>query len=158
MLYLKSTRQNKRNYASITYVQCMYKTIHCWLQGRIPGGRGAHPTRASLKIGKKSDFFCRKIVIFHTKYPKHFRASLRSAQFFMCPPPNLKSWIRPWTATTPSPSTKLFNNYCGSILDVLLSTGHFRYFEKFFVCVNSYLPWNYFNVPYSVGRCAIFTK
>ena len=41
--------------------------------------------------------FWRKIVIFHTKYPKNFRASLRSAQFFLsAPPPNLKSWIRPW--------------------------------------------------------------
>jgi hypothetical protein len=26
--------------------------------------------------------FWRKIMIFHTKYPKHFLASLRSAQFF----------------------------------------------------------------------------
>ena len=39
--------------------------------------------------------FWRKIVIFHTKYPKTFRASLRSAQFFLVRPPNLKSWIRP---------------------------------------------------------------
>jgi hypothetical protein len=39
--------------------------------------------------------FWRKIVIFHTKYPKNFRASLRSAQFFLVRPPNLKSWIRP---------------------------------------------------------------
>jgi hypothetical protein len=30
----------------------------------------------------KNIIFWRKIVIFHTKYPKHFRASLRSAQFF----------------------------------------------------------------------------
>jgi hypothetical protein len=37
--------------------------------------------------------FWRKIVIFHTKYPKNFRASLRSAQFFLVRPPNLKSWI-----------------------------------------------------------------
>ena len=52
-------------------------------------------------IGKNM-IFCRKIVIFHTKYPKIFRTSLRSAQSFkICPllplPPNLKSWIRPWT-------------------------------------------------------------
>jgi hypothetical protein len=32
------------------------------------------------KIGKNMIFW-RKIVIFHTKYPKHFRVSLRSAQF-----------------------------------------------------------------------------
>jgi hypothetical protein len=31
--------------------------------------------------------FWRKIVIFHTKYPKNFRASLRSAQFFLSVPP-----------------------------------------------------------------------
>ena len=38
-------------------------------------------------------------MIFHTKYPKIFRAFLHSAQFFLSapppPPPNLKSWIRP---------------------------------------------------------------
>ena len=50
------------------------------MQGRIQGG-GAHPARAPPKIGKKYDFW-RKIVIFHTKYPKKFRASLRSVQFF----------------------------------------------------------------------------
>ena len=39
----------------------------------------------------------RKIVIFHTKYPNIFRASLRSVQFFKVRLlPNLKSWIRPW--------------------------------------------------------------
>ena len=35
---------------------------------------------------RKNMIFWRKIVIFHTKYPKNVRASLRSAQ----------SWIRPW--------------------------------------------------------------
>jgi hypothetical protein len=44
-------------------------------------GGGAHPARASPKIGKNIIFW-RKIVIFHTKYPNNFRASLRSAQFF----------------------------------------------------------------------------
>ena len=33
------------------------------------------------KIGKNRIFW-RKIVIFHTKYPTNFRASLHSAQFF----------------------------------------------------------------------------
>jgi hypothetical protein len=37
------------------------------------GSRGGRPP----KIGKNMNFW-RKIVIFHTKYPKHFRASLRS--------------------------------------------------------------------------------
>ena len=43
----------------------------------------------------KNMIFWRKIVIFHTKYPKNVRASLRSAQFFQVRPPNLKSWIHP---------------------------------------------------------------
>jgi len=54
-----------------------YILLH-YIQGRIygEGGGGAPP-----KIGK--NMICwRKIVIFHTKYPKNFRASLRSAQFF----------------------------------------------------------------------------
>jgi hypothetical protein len=37
--------------------------------------------RAPPKIGKNMIFW-RKIVISHTKYPKNFSASLRSAQFF----------------------------------------------------------------------------
>jgi hypothetical protein len=37
-------------------------------------------------IGKNKIFWS-KIVIFHTKYPKNFRASLRSAQFFLSAPP-----------------------------------------------------------------------
>ena len=41
------------------------------------GAPGARPP----KIGKNMIFW-RKIVIFHTKYPQIFRASLRSAQFF----------------------------------------------------------------------------
>ena len=54
--------------------------------GAVPGG-GAHPARAPPKIGKNKIFW-RKIVIFHTKYPKYFRASLRSAQFFYVHPPS----------------------------------------------------------------------
>jgi predicted metalloenzyme YecM len=44
--------------------------------GADPGG----------KIGKNM-IFGRKIVIFHTKYPKNVPASLRSAQFFKMRPP-----------------------------------------------------------------------
>ena len=45
----------------------------------------ANPDARPPKIGKNMIFW-RKIVIFHTKYPKNFRASLRSAQFFKCAP------------------------------------------------------------------------
>jgi hypothetical protein len=38
----------------------------------------------------KNMIFWRKIVIFHTKYHKNFRASLHSAQFFLCAPPLLE--------------------------------------------------------------------
>ena len=37
-------------------------------------------------IGKNT-IFLRKIVIFHTKYPKNFSASLRSAHFILSAPP-----------------------------------------------------------------------
>jgi hypothetical protein len=48
------------------------------MQGWIQGGWGVGRTRrAPLKIGQ--NMIClRKIVIFHTKYPKNFRASLRN--------------------------------------------------------------------------------
>jgi hypothetical protein len=54
-------------------------SLYIYIQGRIQGG-GAHPARAPPKIGKNKIFW-RKIVIFHTKYPKNVSASLRSAQF-----------------------------------------------------------------------------
>jgi hypothetical protein len=38
-------------------------------------------TWLTMKIGKNMMFW-RKIVIFHTKYPKNVRASLRSAHFY----------------------------------------------------------------------------
>ena len=62
--------------------------------GADPGGWG-EPGALPPKIGKDM-IFLRKMVIFHTKYPKNFRASPRSAQFFIVRLPNLKSWIRPW--------------------------------------------------------------
>ena len=52
-----------------------------YILGADPGGQGAHPSRAHPKIGKNM-IFLRNIVVFHTKYPKNVRASLRSAQFF----------------------------------------------------------------------------
>jgi hypothetical protein len=51
------------------------------ISGADPGGGGGAPVERPPKIGKNMIFW-RKIVIFHTKYPKYVRASLRSAQFF----------------------------------------------------------------------------
>jgi hypothetical protein len=49
--------------------------MHMRLSGADPGGApGARPP----KIGKK--IFGRKIVLFNTKYPKHFRATLRKLE------------------------------------------------------------------------------
>ena len=49
--------------------------------GADPGGGRAPGAAPPPKIGKI--MICwRKIVIFHTKYPKKFCAPLRSAQFF----------------------------------------------------------------------------
>jgi hypothetical protein len=62
------------------YFNEIYQMIS-YFTGADPGGGGAHPARAPPKIGKNMIFW-RKIVIFHTKYPNNFRASLHSAQFF----------------------------------------------------------------------------
>jgi hypothetical protein len=43
--------------------------------------QGAHPALAPPPQNWKKYDFLAKIVIYHTKYPKDFRASLRSAQF-----------------------------------------------------------------------------
>ena len=68
--------------------------------GADPGGR----TRRAppLKLGKNMIFW-RKIVIFHTKYPKIFRVSLRSAQFFLSAPP--LTW-------NPDPPLIWFTRFC----------------------------------------------
>jgi hypothetical protein len=55
--------------------------------------RGGTPGVLPPKIGKDM-IFLRKMVIFHTKYPKHFRASLRSAQFFKERPPYEFGFLR----------------------------------------------------------------
>jgi hypothetical protein len=61
------------------------------------GSRGEGRTRLAPPLNlEKNMTFWRKIVIFHTKYLKNFRASLRSVHLFLnAPPLNLKSWIRP---------------------------------------------------------------
>ena len=52
-----------------------------WSGADPGGGGGGGAPGAPPKIWKNMIFW-RKIVIFHTKYPKYFPASLRSAQFF----------------------------------------------------------------------------
>jgi hypothetical protein len=47
------------------------------ISGAVPGGGTPAPPP---KIGKNMIFW--RKMNFHTKYPKHFRAYLRSAQFF----------------------------------------------------------------------------
>jgi hypothetical protein len=58
----------------------MYNLYIC-NTGADPGGSapGARPTPLKLE---KNMIFWRKIEIFHMKYPKNVRASLRWAQFF----------------------------------------------------------------------------
>jgi hypothetical protein len=53
-----------------------HKTIIVLSRGGSGEGGGA-PGAPPPKIGKNMIFW-RKIVIFHTKYPKNFRASLRN--------------------------------------------------------------------------------
>ena len=68
-----NTRDNDRNINRSTKENYTKSNINCILiiAGADPG----------------ENMICwRKIVIFHTKYPKHLQVR---------PPPNLKSWIRP---------------------------------------------------------------
>jgi hypothetical protein len=53
-------------------------------------GEGAPDAPPTPLNWKKIWFFWRKIVIFHTKYPNNFRASLRSTLFFLNTP--LLTW------------------------------------------------------------------
>ena len=67
---------------------------YIWSRGGFRGG-GRTRRAPPLKL-EKIWFFWRKIVIFHTKYPKIFTPPSARRNFFKCaPPPNLKSWIRP---------------------------------------------------------------
>ena len=52
------------------------------IQRRIQGGGGAHQACGPPLKLEKNIIFCRKIVIFHTKYPKDFRASLHTWKKF----------------------------------------------------------------------------
>ena len=51
--------------------------IKQYFRGGFRGGAQPPPHKI-----RKNMIFWRKIVIFHTKYPKNVRASLSSAQFF----------------------------------------------------------------------------
>ena len=62
------------------FIQNFCKRSRCMGGSRGGGAPGARPPPPP-KIEKKMIFW-RKIVSFHTKYPKNFRAPLRSAQFF----------------------------------------------------------------------------
>ena len=91
--HYKLTKQNNESIIilfSILFVSIHHRfvisAIYIYISGADP--EWAHPARAPPKIGKNMIFW-RKIVIFHTKYPKYFRASLRSAQIFLSAPPPL---------------------------------------------------------------------
>jgi hypothetical protein len=62
----------------------VHKVLVHMYPGADPAG-GAPGAPPPLKL-EKIWFFWRKIVIFHTKYPNNFRASHRSAQFFLSAP------------------------------------------------------------------------
>jgi hypothetical protein len=76
---------------STSFRRSMLISFWIYVPGADPGW--AHPPPP--KIGKNM-IFGRKIVIFHTKYPKHFRASAWRNFCKYALPPNLKFWIRPW--------------------------------------------------------------
>ena len=105
--------------------RCNYlRKIKSFRKTDFRGGGGAHPARAPPKIGKNKIFW-RKIVIFHTKYPKIFRASLGSAQFFLSAPPLT---CNPGSAPAivlrdlnPRPQAVLFNRRIPSVFHKTLS-------------------------------------
>ena len=104
-----------RSFLKYIPVTVIHVIFNCFVLGIVfawficRGGSRAPPLKLEKKkkFGVKSRFFTRntqtnfappstigrnmifwrKIVIFHTKYPKNFRASLRSAQFFLRTPP-----------------------------------------------------------------------
>ena len=124
-MYRMSTSQTYKPWI-VTDWQCNTVWLNAWtaqenLRNTLTRG-GAHPARVPRLKLEKNMIFWRKIVIFHTKYPNNFRASLRNwkkyyflaenrdfsheiskkcsclpplgAIFFTCAQPNLKSWIR----------------------------------------------------------------
>ena len=75
------------NYHTITTTTVCIQTGLCpRAQGRIQGG-GAHPAHPPPLKLEKVRFCLRKIVIFHTKYPKNFAPPSARRNFFKCDPP-----------------------------------------------------------------------
>ena len=103
---LKDVKQHHKDTENVKYCQhsnliffsslfsllCLFPT-----QGLLSRGGSRGRTRRlppPPKIGKNMIFW-RKIVIFHTKYPKKFSCLPLLGAIFLSATPNLKSWIRP---------------------------------------------------------------
>jgi hypothetical protein len=73
---VSSTNKTDRNDITEILLKVVLNTIiiRIWIS--------YHDIPPNITMIGKNKIFWRKIVIFHTKYPKNFRASLRSAQFF----------------------------------------------------------------------------
>jgi hypothetical protein len=75
------------------YVSGEFSSISVSQQGRIQGGR-TRRAPPPLKL-EKIRFFGVKSWFFTRNTPKFFAPPSARRKFFMCAPPNLKSWIRP---------------------------------------------------------------
>jgi hypothetical protein len=71
-----ATQVKKTYYWDIDIIKLILN-VSTWYNAGADQGGESHPARAPPKIGKNMIFWC-IIVIFHTKYPKMFRASLRN--------------------------------------------------------------------------------
>ena len=116
------------------------QSLELYIQGRFQwGGGGRAPGARPPKIGEDMIFW-RKIVNFHTKYPKYYRASLRSAQFFLSAPPNLKSWIRPCIYTIFFYSFFLFKSLKFKRLWCLLGSPSWYYYRLLPLLITDRVP------------------
>ena len=91
-------------------------------------------TRQRRKIGKKNMNFLRKIVIFYTKYPKHVRASHRSAPLFS---------VRPLTLNP------------GSVPATEFHTTNFVH-NKIFICKVNFLSGNFSTLKYNISQYLLY--
>jgi hypothetical protein len=103
--------------------------VKSWFFTRNTSANFAPPSA----IGKNMIFW-RKIVIFHTKYPNKFRASLRSAQFFRVRPPlTLNPGSAPGFSRYIGLGARRANGPIVLVIDVLF------WFFLFFVGIFNYL-------------------